>query len=63
MWRSASQGRADRMHGIFSTVQFVKTVGLEEPFAFLKIRIFNFLTNKKGNLQQNIANSQSWQGH
>lgn len=51
------------MHGIFSTVQFVKTVGLEEPFAFLKIRIFNFLTNKKGNLQQNIANSQSWQGH
>ena len=45
------------------TSQFAKTVGLEDVFGFSEIRIFNFLTNKKGNLQVKLVNSQSWQGH
>ena len=43
--------------------QIVKTVGLEDGFGFTEIRILNFLTNKKGNLQRKTVNSQSWQGH
>jgi len=48
---------------IIYTSQFVKTVGLEDVFGFSEIRISNFLTNKNGNLQEKLANSQLWQGH